>query len=60
MRDARRSRTKDRMKRRREAKLKGEPFVEEDTVDTEEDSDKDEDFSKYDDIKLDKIGRDIK
>ncbi len=38
------------------------PFVEEDTVDTEqsEDGDDDEDYSKYDDIKLDKIGKDIK
>jgi hypothetical protein len=61
MRDARRSRTKDRMRRRREAKLKGEPFVEEDTVDTDgSDKDEEEEYSKYDDIKLDKIGKDIK
>lgn len=59
MRDARRSRTKDRMRRRREAKAKGEPFVEEDTEDTEG-SDKEEDYTQYDDIKLDKIGKDIK
>jgi hypothetical protein len=46
MRDARRSRTKDRMRRRREAKAKGERFVEEDTVDTEgSDKDEEEDFS---------------
>jgi protein subunit release factor B len=59
MRDARRSRTKDRMRRRREAKMRGEPFVEEDTDDTEG-SEKEEDYTKYDDIKLDKIGKDIK
>jgi len=44
MRDARRSRTKDRMRRRREAKAKGEPFVEEDTEDTEG-SEKEEDYT---------------
>lgn len=62
MRDARRARTKDRLKRRREALKKGEPFVEDDTVEGEqsEEGDEDEDFSKYDDIKLDKIGKDIK
>ena len=49
------------MRRRREAKLKGEPFVEEDTVDTDgSDKDEEEEYSKYDDIKLDKIGKDIK
>ena len=59
MRDARRSRTKDRMRRRREAKMRGEPFIEEDTEVTEG-SEKEEDYTEYDDIKLDKIGKDIK
>ena len=59
MRDARRSRTKDRMRRRREAKMRGEPFIEEDAEDTEG-FEKEEDYTEYDDIKLDKIGKDIK
>ena len=58
MRDARRARTKDRQKRRREAKKEGVPFKEEDTEDTE--NSEDEDLTKYNDIKLDKIGKDIK
>jgi hypothetical protein len=47
------------MRRRREAKMRGEPFIEEDAEDTEG-SEKEEDYTEYDDIKLDKIGKDIK
>ena len=63
MREKREQRSKDRQRRRREKKLKEGASLTE--IEGDEDSDLDndeeeEDLSKYDDIKLDKIGKDIK
>ena len=65
MRDARVARTKDRARRKREKREKGMAGEAstgegaESESENEEVSD-DEDYSRYDDIKLDKVGKDIK
>ncbi len=59
MREARVARTKDRARRRREKKENGEIVI--DSAESEDGSEQeDEDFAEYDNIRLDKIGTDIK
>ena len=65
MRDARVARTKDRARRKREKREKGASGEASTGEGAESDSDEgedsgDEDYSRYDDIKLDKVGKDIK
>ena len=65
MRDARVARTKDRARRKREKREKGAAGEASTGEGAESDSDEgedsnDEDYSRYDDIKLDKVGKDIK
>ena len=66
MRDARVARTKDRARRKREKREKGiagEASTGDGAVSDEgegEEDSEDEDYSRYDDIKLDKVGKDIK
>ena len=63
MRDARVARTKDRAQRRRDKKerecVEGEKLKNNDS-DSDCSEYEEEDYSKYDDVKLDKIGKDIK